>query len=190
MRSKHCSKWLISPAAGICLPLVPGLCPVLHLRHFLPVADDHHQQLSRAPTDIIWVWWCSYSPDSLTCSQQLIWTPCALTSLGLAPLWLVKQRATAADANSWARQWQMLLVTSLLFLGQWGPPWLCSPVCHVHMQEQWKSGKLHVYVRRCLTTNSWAFRKAVRSIAFSFFSVPAQSSDLILLSKLFNAWEL
>lgn len=100
VRSKHCSKRLISPAAGICLPLVPGLCPVLHLRHFLPVADDHHHQLSPAPTEITWVWWCSYSPDSSTCSQQLIWTPCALTSLGLAPL--VKQRGTEADANTWA----------------------------------------------------------------------------------------
>lgn len=123
-------------------------------------------------------------------SQQLIWTPCAFTSVGLAPLLQVKQRGKASSACSWARYWQMLLATSLLFLGQRGPPGLYSLVYHVHMPEQWKSGKLRVHVRGCLTTNTWtqtlnSLQKGCPgALCFQIF-VPTRSSYLVLLSKLY-----
>lgn len=154
--------------AGICLPLVPGLFPVLLLRHFLPAVYDHHQQLSLAPNRkhvglvvVSPTWLINLLTTvnlNILCSDQ-----CWFGSF------VAGKTGKAANAYSWARHWQMLLVTSLLFLGQWGPPRLYSPLYHVHMPEQWKSEKLHVYVRRCLTTNTWGFRKTVRSILFSVF---------------------
>lgn len=83
-----------------------------------------------------------------------MWVPCALRfSLFVA----VKTEEEEKEANNPVPEpgtSRHFWVISLLFLGQWGPPRLCSPVCCVHVPEQWKSGKLHDYIGKLLITNA------------------------------------
>lgn len=166
MGSQRCCKRFISLATGACLPLLPGQHPVLHLSHFLPVARAHHRQLSPTPS----------RKRVVLVMSLFAWllTPAHNSSCGhLVPLRLLV--LTLRCCKNKTNQEEKQLIT--LFPSQtpadvsgW---FLCSPLASGDLQgcvllftvyTCQNGGKLHVCVRKCLTTNTWVFRKAVRSV--------------------------
>lgn len=181
MNPRYFNKAFISLTAGICLPVLSGphhSSDTSYLLQFQPISSPAVLLI-----ESMWYWLCP-------CLSGLLYM---LTTVNLGTLssdhrWF--DLCVAVKTNKKGSQLTTLFlsqgtsrcfwVISLLSLGQWRPPRLCPPAYCVHVPEWWEAGKLRVCVRKCLTTNTRVFRRAVQSVVLSDSQFKTRASTAFL----------